>query len=97
MSNTIELLNNIGSDASLRHASSEELVMALSGMHASEGLKQTAMSGDKSYLAAELGSKANMAIETSQSPTQTKVPGDDGDESEVEETPDQDENHDRAK
>lgn len=55
MTNTIELLEAIGRDASLRHASGEDLSRALSGLQASEGLKRAAISGDDSYLAQELG------------------------------------------
>ncbi len=90
MSNTIELLNNIGSDASLRHASSENLQKALSGMHASDGLKQAAMAGDKSYLAAELGSKANMAVETSNNPHESSFTYDEDEDSANEDAPERD-------
>lgn len=55
MTNTIELLETIGRDASLRHASGESLSHALNGMHASEALKQAAISGDGSHLQQELG------------------------------------------
>lgn len=55
MSNTIELLEMIGRDASLRHASGEDLSQALTGLQASEALKQAAMSGDDGHLAKELG------------------------------------------
>jgi hypothetical protein len=57
MSNTIELLERIGQDASLRHASSENLAQALNALNASEGLKAVAASGDKSRLGEELGHK----------------------------------------
>jgi hypothetical protein len=55
MSNTIELLERIGQDASLRHASRESLAQALNALNASEGLKVAAASGDKSRLGEELG------------------------------------------
>ena len=55
MSNTIELLERIGQDASLRHASQENLAQALNALNASEGLKLAAASGDKSQLGEELG------------------------------------------
>lgn len=55
MSNTIELLERIGQDASLRHASRETLAKALNALDASEGLKVAAASGDKSRLGEELG------------------------------------------
>jgi len=57
MSNTIELLERIGQDASLRHASQENLAQALNALNASEGLKVAAASGDKSRLGEELGHK----------------------------------------
>ncbi|WP_426663791.1 hypothetical protein [Rhodanobacter aciditrophus] len=55
MSNTIELLERIGQDASLRHSSRENLTQALNALNASEGLKLAASSGDKSRLGEELG------------------------------------------
>jgi hypothetical protein len=55
MSHTIELLETIGRDASLRHASAEELSQVLTGLQASEALRQAAISGDESHLATELG------------------------------------------
>lgn len=55
MANTIELLEAIGQDASLRHASAEALALALTGLHASDALKQAAISGDDSHLVRELG------------------------------------------
>lgn len=57
MSNTIELLERIGQDATLRHASRDALGQALGELNASEGLKEAAASGDKSPLAQELGPK----------------------------------------
>lgn len=57
MSKTIELLELIGQDASLRHASQEDLAQALDALNASEGLKVAAASGDKSRLEEELGHK----------------------------------------
>lgn len=55
MSNTIELLEAIGRDASLRHASGEDLSRALTGLKASDALKLAAISGDEGHLARELG------------------------------------------
>lgn len=57
MSNTIDLLERIGQDASLRHASKEDLAQALNTLNASDGLKVAAASGDKSRLTEELGHK----------------------------------------
>jgi hypothetical protein len=57
MSKTIELLELIGQDASLRHASQEDLAQALEALNASDGLKVAVASGDKSRLGEELGHK----------------------------------------
>ncbi|MBE1161781.1 hypothetical protein [Dyella acidiphila] len=57
MSKTIELLERIGQDASLRHASPEDLAQVLGELNASEGLKVAAASGDKDGLIHELGPK----------------------------------------
>ena len=57
MSKTIELLELIGQDASLRHASQQDLAQALDALNASEGLKVAVASGDKSRLGEELGHK----------------------------------------
>jgi hypothetical protein len=59
MSNTIELLETIGRDASLRHASSEELTDLLQQSQASVALMAAVAAGDSSLLADELGHKAN--------------------------------------
>ncbi len=55
MSNTIKLLEAIGSDASLRNASAQELECALTRLLASEGLKHAAISGDSKWLIGEFG------------------------------------------
>lgn len=55
MTDTIELLETIGKDASLRRASGEDLACTLAGMNASEALRQAAASGDACHLAQELG------------------------------------------
>ncbi len=59
MSNTIELLEAIGRDASLRFASPEDLSQALDGMAANAGLRMAAASGNRSHLVPELGDDAN--------------------------------------
>ncbi len=68
MSNTIEALEIIGRDASLRHASRENLMQVLAGMDASEGLKMAATSGDRRHLAQELGQKINQVSQVNQNP-----------------------------
>ena len=54
MSNTIQLLETIGKNASLRHAPPEHLAAALAEMDASESLRQAVASRDSSLLAREL-------------------------------------------
>ena len=54
MSNTIQLLETIGKNADLRHASSEHLARALAELDASESLKRAAASRDGNHLAREL-------------------------------------------
>lgn len=55
MSNTIELLEAVGNNASLRHASKDELASRLEWMGASAALMAAASSGDGKALYAELG------------------------------------------
>jgi len=50
MADTIELLETIGKNASLRRASGEELAQALASLDANEALQQAAASGDSSHL-----------------------------------------------
>lgn len=68
MQDTIELLEAIGSDASLRHATGEDLARALAGLNASESLKQAMTHGDRRVLERELGYSCLPATQT---PTQT--------------------------
>ena len=68
MSDTIELLEAIGRDASLRHASSEELTNVLQQARASEALTAAVASGDSTLLFAELGHKVNLEPQATQSP-----------------------------
>lgn len=92
MTDTIELLESIGRDASLRHASGENLSRALTGMQASEGLKQAAISGDSNHLKQELGHKANKAAQVHQIPTHGGCGGD-GEDDQGEDKRDQDGEH----
>ncbi|WEN15841.1 hypothetical protein PY254_03995 [Rhodanobacter sp. AS-Z3] len=70
MSNTIELLETIGRDASLRRASRENLMHALGSMDASVSMKLAAASGDRSHLAQELGARINLAAQVNHNPGQ---------------------------
>jgi hypothetical protein len=67
MNDTIELLNAIGQDASMRHASAEELIEILQRTDASEAL-MAAVGGDDSALSRELGHKPTYV-------PQTQIPG----------------------
>jgi hypothetical protein len=68
MSDTIELLEAIGRDASLRHASSEDLTSALLEAQASQALTAAVASGDSSKLAEEFGQKVNLEPQAIQHP-----------------------------
>ena len=91
MTNTIELLETIGKDASLRHASGDQLAQALDGMDASPSMKMAATSGDSRHLAQELGSKDNKVN------TNPHNGGCDGDGDDMESVPDHKDDADDAK
>ena len=55
MRDTVELLEAIGRDATLRHASPEELARVLEAADASAGLRELAAHGDSTTLTEELG------------------------------------------
>lgn len=67
MSDSIDLLDTIGRDASLRYASADVLAEALQDAGASDAMKKAA-SGDRFALSAELGSKPAQV-------PQTQIPG----------------------
>lgn len=52
---TIEILEAIGSDASLRHASATELGRTLASANASEALSAAVAAGDSTHLTREFG------------------------------------------
>ncbi|HWU76572.1 MAG TPA: hypothetical protein VN043_08705 [Rhodanobacter sp.] len=83
MSDTIELLEAIGRDASLRHASTAELTHALGQMHASAALTAAVASGDRMRLSEELGDKPM------EPPQITQIPGHEDDEPDPYDEPDQ--------
>jgi hypothetical protein len=68
MTDTIDLLEAIGQDASLRHATAEELVKILEQAQASEALTIAATSGDRSHLAKELGHRECVPPQSTQMP-----------------------------
>lgn len=71
MSNTIELLEAIGKDASLRHATGENLAEMLAGLQASEWLERAARLGDSRHLAQDLSLRA---VQISNHVVQAPVP-----------------------
>jgi hypothetical protein len=82
MKDTIDLLEAIGQDASLRHAPTDELAKALVGAQAPEALTAAVASGDSSRLAEEFGRVNNQSPETVFSPAHEEEP-DEGDPLEV--------------
>ncbi len=68
MADTLELLEAIGQDASLRHASAEELAKILEQAQASEALVAAAASGDVLLLLRELGLTQNLSPQVTQNP-----------------------------
>ncbi|MGC1550335.1 MAG: hypothetical protein WA777_17585 [Rhodanobacter sp.] len=80
MSDTIELLEAIGTNAALRHASPEELAHTLAQADASDGLKAAALSGDSSLLSAELGHKPMQVPQDTHSPSHEEPDHDHGED-----------------
>lgn len=80
MSDTIELLTNIGGDASLRHASAEELASVLEQKGASDTLKAAVAAGDSSLLVKELGNQPRCEPQIIHTPGHDEEPDHNGDE-----------------
>lgn len=68
MTDTIDLLEAIGRDASLRHASPAEMARLLEQAQASAALVAAAASGDGSMLSAEFGMQSNQTPQVTQMP-----------------------------
>jgi hypothetical protein len=68
MSDTIELLETIGRNAALRHASAEELAAMLEQARASTALISAVAAGDSSLLSGEFGPSLNQAPQISNFP-----------------------------
>lgn len=68
MSDTIELLEAIGRDATLRHATADELACVLAQAQASEALVAAVAQGDSALLSAELGHKPLQPPQITQAP-----------------------------
>lgn len=90
MTDTLELLETIGRDASLRHASAEALGRVLDEARASEGLRAAVASGDGSKLDVDFRDDITYRGQTQPPPQSTQYPG--GDEEEHDDDrPDDDE------
>lgn len=85
MSDTIGLLDTIGRDASLRHASTEHLNNVLEKAQASEALTAAAIHGDSSLLFAEFGQNTNVPPQSTQSPSHEEEDEESEDDPEPEE------------
>ncbi|MEO8999303.1 MAG: hypothetical protein ABI227_08400 [Rhodanobacter sp.] len=92
MADTIELLEIIGRDASLRHASAEELTKVLEQSQASEALTAAVASNDRMRLSEELGHKQMEPPQSTQGPwhEEEEQEEDDGDEPHQPPAPDRD-------
>lgn len=88
MSDTIELLNTIGQDASLRHASAEQLAHTLEQVNASDAFKAAAVSGDTTRLSEELGHGPMHVVQHSQTPGHEEDEPDNDDDSDESDGPD---------
>lgn len=80
MSDTIELLEAIGQNATLRHASVDELAPILEQAKASAALKSAVAAGDSSLLSEEFGHKPNRTPQISNAPGHEEEPDHDGDD-----------------
>ena len=74
VSDTIELLEAIGQNASMRYASTEELTRMLEQAQASEALTAAVASGDSSRLSEELGHCQMQTTQTSQTGHEDEAP-----------------------
>jgi hypothetical protein len=70
MMDTIDLLEAIGSDASLRHLPGDELATKLEQAEASDALKTAAANGDRAPLTIELGREVEPPPQSTQFPAE---------------------------
>lgn len=75
MMDTIDLLEAIGADASLRHMSGDELAKKLEASAASDALKAAAANGDSSPLFVELGAQKSEPPQVTQAPAAPEEEG----------------------
>lgn len=77
MTKTLDLLEAIGQDASLRHASTEDLTKALVQAQASDALTAAVASGDSSRLSEEFGDSLCLSPQTNTHPGHEEEPEED--------------------
>lgn len=81
MSDTIELLEAIGRNATLRHASADELAPILEQAKASAALKSAVAAGNSAPLSEEFGHKPNQVPQITNAPGhEEEEPDHDGDD-----------------
>lgn len=83
MTNVIDFLENLGQDARLRYATSEELEQALSGMQIDPAVRAALLGEDQRQLEALLGAATNVCC-------MVHAPDDDDDEDEEDDEDDGD-------
>jgi hypothetical protein len=74
MNDALDLLETIGQDASLRHATAEALAHALAQANAPEALTQAVALGEISRLSEEFGPVRNETMQTSNHPAREDEP-----------------------
>nr|WP_199039571.1 hypothetical protein [Dyella sp. ASV24] len=74
MTDTMDWLEAIGQDATLRHASSDELTTLLAAADASEALVAAVASGDSAQLGREFGEHVMHVTQSSQTYPQREEP-----------------------
>lgn len=95
MPDTIDLLNAIGQDATLRYASAEELARTLESENVSDTFKAAVASGNSSLLSKELGIKPMHAPQVTQAPGQEDEDTDDDEGPRLPPAPDRDQPYPR--
>lgn len=87
MTDTIDLLEAIGADATLRHASTEELTIVLEQAQASDALTAAVTQGDSTLLFEEFGRMQHQPPQSTQTPSPTPAPEDEPEEDEPHHAP----------
>lgn len=87
MSDTIELLEAIGRNAALRHATAAELAGVLEQAGASEAIKAAVTSGDASLLSGEFGHMQMHTTHHSQAPSHEEEPAEEHEKDDTDQPP----------